>query len=152
MKFNSPSTLLLSIFITLTSLLSSCAGGGEEHNHDKVNSDKSEAVEIHNASDARAKDFQKSLVLQFRVTENTDSNYIKLAAIDARYLDWKTSMVKLPGTDCNHAPGEEHHHDHAAETLLEELSDADLLTLQKDISSALDAIIADFNQLVLDVK
>tara|TARA_B110000444_G_scaffold195207_1_gene185655 strand:- start:3397 stop:3855 length:459 start_codon:yes stop_codon:yes gene_type:complete len=152
MKFNSPSTLLLSIFITLTSLLSSCQGGGEEHNHDEVNSDKSEAVEIHNASDSRAKDFEKSLVLQFRVTENTDSNFIKLAAIDARYLDWKTSMVKLPGTECNHAPGEEHHHDHAAEALLEELSDADLLTLQKDISSALDVIIADFNQLVLDVK
>ena len=49
---------------------------------------------------------------------------------------------------CNHATGEEHVHDHAAEAALEKLSDAELLELQKAIREELDKLICDFNTVI----
>ena len=147
MKFNTLSTLFVSSFIILASVFTSCSDCCEAPTHEEI-SETSQAVVIHNASDERSQEFLKSLVHQFQITEHTDSNFLKLAALDARFTEWKKSMVKLPGTECNHAPGEDHHHDHAAEALLEELSEADLITLQDAISTSLDEIIADFDKLV----
>ena len=154
MKFNTLSTLFVSSLIILASVFTSCSESCDAPNHDETSeiSETSQAIAIHNASSERANEFRKSLVHQFQITENTDSNFIKLVALDSRYKEWKKTMVKLPGTECNHAPGEEHHHDHEAEALLEGLSEAELITLQEAISSSLDEIIADFDKLVSESK
>ena len=70
------------------------------------------------------------------------------AELDARYVVWSKTLVKLPGTACNHEEGEHHHHDHAAEAKLEELSDEELLELQEAIQAELMMIINDFDVLV----
>ena len=96
----------------------------------------------------KGKEFHKKLANQFANTPQSDSTFMYLVELDARYVIWKKSLVKLPGTECNHAPGEEHVHDHAAESALEKLSDEELLDLQKAIRSELDQIICDFNALL----
>ena len=56
--------------------------------------------------------------------------------------------MKLPGTACNHEEGEHHHHDHAAEAQLENLSDEELLELQEAIQAELMLLINDLDVLL----
>ena len=141
MKF----TKTLSILVAIIALVfSSCSS---DHSHD-VSSEKSEAISIHDQCKMDAKEFHKKLANEFANTSQSDSTFMHLVELDARYVIWKKSLVKLPGTECNHAPGEEHVHDHAAESALEKLSDEELLDLQKAIRSELDKIICDLNTLL----
>jgi hypothetical protein len=137
-------TLLL---VSLTALVASC--GTEAHDHSNDQSfDKSQAIAIHDESGKIALQFHRNLAGQFAVTAHTDSTFILLAALDARYVEWKKTLVKLPGTECNHAEGEGHHHDHVAEAALEDLSDEELHELQLAIRAELDKIISEFNKIV----
>lgn len=137
--------LLNTIFIAILALsLGSCSSG---HSHD-VSSEKAEAISIHDQCKVDSKEFHKKLANQFAHTPQTDSSFILLVDLDRRYVKWKKTLVKLPGTECNHAPGEEHVHDHAAEAALEKLSDAELLELQKAIREELDKLICDFNSVI----
>ena len=95
-----------------------------------------------------AKEFHVKLTNQFAVTEITDSSFIKLADLDARYVVWSKTLVKLPGTACDHEEGEHHHHDHAAEAQLENLSDEELLELQEAIQAELMILINDLDALL----
>jgi len=142
---NMKSTKTLLILVAIISLVfSSCSS---EHSHD-VSSEKSEAISIHDQCKMDAKEFHKKLANQFANTPQSDSTFMYLVELDARYVIWKKSLVKLPGTECNHTSGEDHVHDHAAESALEKLSDEELLDLQKAIRSELDQIICDFNTLL----
>ena len=60
----------------------------------------------------------------------------------------RKKLVKLPGTKCNHAEGEEHVHDHATESRLAELSDAELLDLQKSIQQELADLVCELKTVV----
>ena len=71
--------------------------------------------------------------------------FIRLVDLDRRYVKWKKTC-EIARTECNHATGEEHVHDHAA--ALEKLSDAELLELQKAIREELDKLICDFNTVI----
>lgn len=141
MKFTK--TLLILVAI-IALVFYSCSS---DHSHD-VSSEKSEAISINDQCKMDAKEFHKKLANQFAITPQSDSTFMHLVELDARYVIWKKSLVKLPGTECNHAPGEEHVHDHAAESALEKLSDEELLDLQKAIRSELDQIICDFNNIL----
>lgn len=139
-------TLLLAV---ITLLLASCAGDDHAHdNSDKVSFDKSQAIAIHDESGKMALQFHHNLAGQFSITSHTDSTFILLAALDSKYVEWKKTLVKLPGTECNHAEGEGHNHDHAAEAALAELSDEELHELQLAIRAELDKIICDFNKII----
>ena len=135
----------LSIIAAVFALaFSSCSN---DHSHE-VSSEKAEAIAIHEQCKKDSKEFRKNLVNQFAHTSQSDSSFIYLAELDARYVIWKKSLVKLPGTECNHAEGEEHVHDHEAEALLAKLSDAELLETQKAIRKELEKMICDLNTLL----
>ena len=137
-------TLTLSISILSFLLLGSC---GEEHASEPSVARVS-AIAIHDDSGRLAKEFHVRLANEFAVTEITDSSFIKLVDLDARYVVWSKTLVKLPGTACNHEEGEHHHHDHVAEAQLENLSDEALLELQEAILAELMIIINDLDVLV----
>ena len=137
-------TSTLSISFLFFVLLSSCS---EEHASEPSEARKN-AISMHDDSGRLAKEFHVKLANQFAVTENTDSSFIKLAELDARYVVWSKTLVKLPGTACNHEEGEHHHHDHAAEALLEEYSDEELLELQEEIHNEIEELIEDLDVLV----
>jgi hypothetical protein len=147
MKFlTSVSTVLLSIFF-----FSSCGDSShKEHHHDSQsdNNAKSMAISVHEESGRLAKEFHVRLATEFAKTPPTDSSFIKLVSLDSRYVTWSKTMVKLPGTECNHEEGELHIHDHAAEEKLAELSDEDLLKLQNAIQEELKLLISDLDILI----
>ena len=94
--------LLNTIFIAILALsLGSCSSG---HSHD-VSSEKAEAISIHDQCKVDSKQFHKKLANQFAHTPQTDSSFIRLVDLDRRYVKWKKTLVKLPGTECNHAQG-----------------------------------------------
>tara|TARA_B100000767_G_scaffold273795_1_gene304971 strand:+ start:4545 stop:4985 length:441 start_codon:yes stop_codon:yes gene_type:complete len=137
-------TFTISISILSFLFLGSCS----EQQPSEPSVARVNAIAIHDDSGRLAKEFHVRLASQFAVTENTDSLFNKLAELDARYVVWSKTLVKLPGTACNHEEGEHHHHDHAAEAKLEELSDEELLELQEAIQAELMMIINDFDVLV----
>jgi hypothetical protein len=147
MKFlTSVSTVLLSIFF-----FSSCGDSShKEHHHDSQsdNDAKEIAISVHEESGLLAKQFHLRLATEFVNTPPTDSSFIKLVSLDSRYVTWSKTMVKLPGTECNHEEGELHIHDHAAEEKLAELSGDDLLKLQNAIQEELKGLISDLDILI----
>lgn len=132
-------TLLIATFT-----LSSCS---HEHHHE-VSAEKAEAIAIHDQCKTDSQDFHRKLANQFAQTPQTDSSFIHLVDLDRRFVKWKKTLVKLPGTQCNHAPGEEHVHDHVAEAALEKLTDEELLGLQKAIREELQNLLCDFNTII----
>ena len=141
---SSITTLTLSISVLCFVLLSSCS---EEHSNEPSEA-RVNAIALHDDSGRLAKEFHVKLANQFAVTEITDSSFMKLAELDARYVIWRKTLVKLPGTACNHEEGEHHHHDHAAEAQLENLSDEELLELQEAIQAELMLLINDLDLLL----
>ena len=144
------STSVLTVFLTFF-FFSSCENSSESKtNNDALgeNNAKSMAISVHEESGRLAKEFHVRLAREFVNTPTTDSSFIKLVSLDSRYVTWSKSMVKLPGTECNHEEGELHIHDHAAEEKLAELSDEDLLKLQNAIQEELKLLISDFDILI----
>ena len=144
------STSVLTVFLTFF-FFSSCGNSSESKtNNDALgeNNTKSMAISVHEESGRLAKEFHVRLAREFVNTPTTDSSFIKLVSLDSRYVTWSKSMVKLPGTECNHEEGELHIHDHAAEEKLAELSDEDLLKLQNAIQEELKLLISDFDILI----
>ncbi len=144
------STSVLTVFLTFF-FFSSCGNSSESKtNNDALgeNNAKSMAISVHEESGRLAKEFHVRLAREFVNTPTTDSSFIKLVSLDSRYVTWSKSMVKLPGTECNHEEGELHIHDHAAEEKLAELSDEDLLKLQNAIQEELKLLISDFDILI----
>lgn len=122
------------------------ASCGDDSSQNKVDA-KQQAIEIHESCSAGAKEFRGRLAGAFSETTPQDTLFTQLVALDLRLQEWSKTLVKLPGMECNHAPGEHHHHDHAAEAALEKLSDEELLELQKAIRAELDALVSDFDAL-----
>jgi hypothetical protein len=161
---SSITTLTLSISVLCFVLLSSCSEESANEHSDEHASEHSDehssepsdarvtAIAIHDDSGRLAKEFRAKLASQFQLattTEPTDSAFLKeIVILDARFKVWSKTLVKLPGTVCNHEEGEHHHHDHAAEALLEELSDEELLDLQKAIHDEIMELIEDLDVLV----
>ena len=147
MKFStSVFTVFLSIFF-----FSSCGDSSHnEHIHDSLSdSDAKEmAISVHEENGKLAKEFHVRLATEFVNTPPTDSSFIKLVSLDSRYVTWSKTMVKLPGTECNHEEGELHIHDHAAEEKLADLSGDDLLKLQNAIQEELRGLISDLDILI----
>ena len=144
------STSVLTVFLAICSF-SSCGDSSNSENNSDVRSEsnaKSMAISVHEESGILAKQFHVRLHTEFLNTPTTDSSFIKLASLDSRYVTWSKTMVKLPGTECNHEEGELHIHDHAAEEKLAELSDDDLLKLQNAIQEELKLLISDFDILI----
>jgi hypothetical protein len=144
------STSVLTVFLAICSF-SSCGDSSNSENNSDVRSEsnaKSMAISVHEESGRLAKEFHLRLHAEFLNTPTTDSSFIKLASLDSRYVTWSKTMVKLPGTECNHEEGELHIHDHAAEEKLAELSDDDLLKLQNAIQEELKLLISDFDILI----
>ena len=144
------STSVLTVFLTFF-FFSSCGNSSESKtNNDALgeNNAKSMAISVHEESGRLAKEFHVRLAAEFVNTPTTDSSFIKLVSLDSRYVTWSQTMVKLPGTECNHEEGELHIHDHAAEEKLAELSDEDLLKLQNAIQEELKLLISDFDILI----
>lgn len=141
---------VLTAILAMFSFASCGDASHNEHNHDsqEVSNSKSKAISVHDESGKLAKEFQGRLATEFSQTPPSDSSFTKLVSLDARYLAWSKTMVKLPGTACNHEEGELHIHDHAAEEKLAELTDDELLTLQNAIHEELLALISDLNRLV----
>ena len=150
----------LSIFSTALLLsITACT-----HTHED-SEDKKQAIEIHENLKLESKKFNNMLADEFLIrmlqvgyyTDSlahdslehyTDSLLIELEVIDGKFKEWKKKLVKLPGTKCNHAEGEEHVHDHVAESRLAELSDAELLDLQKLIQQELADLICELKTTV----
>ena len=148
------STSVLTVFLTFF-FFSSCGDSSESKNNNDAlgeNNAKSMAISVHEESGRLAKEFHVRLAREFVNTPTTDSSFIKLVSLDSRYVTWSKSMVKLPGTECNHEEGELHIHDHAAEEKLAELSDDDLLKLQNAIQEELKVLISDFEILIENNK
>ena len=147
MKFStSVFTVLLSIFF-----FSSCGDSSQNVHNDVSQSDndaKTMAISVHEESGKLAKEFHVRLATEFQNTPTTDSSFIKLVSLDSRYVTWSKTMVKLPGTECNHEEGELHIHDHAAEEKLAELSSDDLLKLQNAIQEELKVLVSDLDILI----
>ena len=140
-------TLAFSISLLFLVSLTSC---GEEPSSE-LSDARVSAISMHDDSGRLAKEFKAKLASQFQVatTEPTDSSFVKqLVALDTSYKIWSKTLVKIPGTACNHEEGEHHHHDHAAEAKLEELSDEELLELQEAIQVELMELINDLDILV----
>lgn len=130
---------------------SSCGDSSHsDHNHDTLSESnaKSLAISVHEESGKLAKEFHMRLATEFQNTPPTDSSFIKLISLDSRYVTWSKTMVKLPGTECNHEEGELHIHDHAAEEKLAELSSDDLLKLQNAIQEELKVLVSDLDILI----
>lgn len=138
------STLAFSISLLLLVSLTSC---GEEHSSEPSDARVS-AIAMHDDSGRLAKEFHVKLANQFAITDPTDTSFMKLVALDARYVIWSKTLVKIPGTACNHEDGEHHNHDLVAEAKLEELSDEELLELQEAIQAELMELINDLDILV----
>ena len=138
------STFAFSISLLFLVSLTSC---GEEPSSE-LSDTRVSAIAMHDDSGRLAKEFHVKLASQFAITEPTDSSFMKLVSLDARYVIWSKTLVKIPGTACNHEEGEHHNHDHAAEAKLEELSDEELLELQEAIQAELMELINDLDILV----
>jgi len=143
-------TSVLTVFIVIFSFSSCGDSSHNDHNHDALGESnaKSMAISVHEESGKLAKEFHVRLATEFVNTPPTDSSFIKLVSLDSRYVTWSKTMVKLPGTECNHEEGELHIHDHAAEEKLAELSGDDLLKLQNAIQEELKVLISDFDILI----
>ncbi|HIG57889.1 MAG TPA: hypothetical protein EYQ21_00605 [Flavobacteriales bacterium] len=144
------STSVLTVFLAIFSFSSCGDSSKSENNNDALGESnaKSMAISVHEESGRLAKEFHVRLATEFANTPTTDSSFIKLVSLDSRYVTWSKTMVKLPGTECNHEEGELHIHDHAAEEKLAELSDDDLLKLQNAIQEELKVLISDFDILI----
>jgi len=144
------STSVLTVFLAIFSFSSCGDSSNSENNKEELGESnaKSMAISVHEESGRLAKEFLVRLRTEFQNTPTTDSSFIKLASLDSRYVTWSKTMVKLPGTECNHEEGELHIHDHAAEEKLAELSDDDLLKLQNAIQEELKLLISDFDILI----
>jgi hypothetical protein len=144
------STSVLTVFLAIFSFSSCGDSSKSENNNDALGESnaKSMAISVHDESGRLAKEFHVRLATEFVNTPTTDSSFIKLVSLDSRYVTWSKTMVKLPGTECNHEEGELHIHDHAAEEKLAELSDDDLLKLQNAIQEELKVLISDFDILI----
>ncbi|MGY8917219.1 MAG: hypothetical protein ACKVJ6_03000 [Flavobacteriales bacterium] len=147
MKFQ---TLVLSGIVAIFSFTSCGDSTHEDHGHDIQTETNLSAITVHEESIKLAKEFHARLAGEFAQTPTTDSTFIKLVSLDARYVIWNKSMVKLPGMACNHEEGEHHVHDHAAEDKLAQLSAEDLLTLQEAIQDELKSLILDLDSLIED--
>ena len=142
MKHINAFTLCAVLFATA---FTSCS---ENHSHShEVSADKQAAIGIHEQCKVDAAKFRSELAGVFKVTAQDDSTFLHLIALDVRLQEWSKTLVKLPGTACNHAEGEEHVHDHVAEAALAELSDAELHELQKEIRAELATLICDLKKL-----
>ena len=138
------STLAFTIsFLCLVSLIS-C----DEELSSELSDARVSAITMHDDSGRLAKAFHVKLANQFAITDLTDTSFMKLVALDARYVIWSKTLVKIPGTACNHEDGEHHNHDHVAEAKLEKLSDEELLELQEAIQAELMELINDLDILV----
>ena len=148
------STSVLTVFLAIFSFSSCGDSSKSESNNDALGESnaKSMAISVHEESGRLAKEFHARLATEFVNTPTTDSSFIKLVSLDSRYVTWSKTMVKLPGTECNHEEGELHIHDHAAEEKLAELSDDDLLKLQNAIQEELKVLISDFEILIENNK
>ncbi|MBT6175486.1 MAG: hypothetical protein HOH96_08005 [Flavobacteriales bacterium] len=148
------STSVLTVFLAIFSFSSCGDSSKSESNNDALGESnaKSMAISVHEESGRLAKEFHVRLATEFANTPTTDSSFIKLVSLDSRYVTWSKTMVKLPGTECNHEEGELHIHDHAAEEKLAELSDDDLLKLQNAIQEELKVLISDFEILIENNK
>ena len=144
------STSVLTVFLAIFSFSSCGDSSKSESNNDALGESnaKSMAISVHEESGRLAKEFHVRLATEFANTPTTDSSFIKLVSLDSRYVTWSKTMVKLPGTECNHEEGELHIHDHAAEEKLAELSDDDLLKLQNAIQEELKALISELDILI----
>jgi hypothetical protein len=144
------STSVLTVFLAIFSFSSCGDSSKSENNNDALGESnaKSMAISVHDESGRLAKEFHVRLATEFVNTPTTDSSFIKLVSLDSRYVTWSKTMVKLPGTECNHEEGELHIHDHAAEEKLAELSDDDLLKLQNAIQEELKALISELDILI----
>ena len=105
MKLINAFTLCAVLFATA---FTSCS---EDHSHE-VSADKQAAIDIHEQCKVDAAKFRSELAGVFKVTAQDDSTFLHLIALDVRLQEWSKTLVKLPGTACNHAEGEEHVHDH----------------------------------------
>ena len=133
----------LSIFSTALLLsITACT-----HTHED-SEEKKQAIEIHENLKHESKKFNSMLATEFSQIHYTDSLFSELEVIDGKFKEWKKKLVKLPGTKCNHAEGEGHIHDHAAESRLAELSDAELLDLQKSIQKELVDLVCELKTTV----
>ena len=141
---SSITTLTLSISVLCLVILSSCS----EEKSSEPSDARLNAIAMHDDSGRLAKSFHVRLANQFAVTESTDNSFLNLVELDARYVTWSKTLVKIPGTACNHEEGEHHHHDHAAEAQLENLSDEELLELQEAIHLELMILINDLDVLL----
>ena len=148
------STSVLTVFLAIFSFSSCGDSSKSESNNDALGESnaKSMAISVHEESGRLAKEFHVRLATEFANTPTTDSSFIKLVSLDSRYVTWSKTMVKLPGTECNHEEGELHIHDHAAEEKLAKLSDDDLLKLQNAIQEELKVLISDFEILIENNK
>ncbi|MBT5147318.1 MAG: hypothetical protein HOM41_02055 [Flavobacteriales bacterium] len=148
------STSVLTVFLAIFSFSSCGDSSKSESNNDALGESnaKSMAISVHEESGRLAKEFHVRLATEFANTPTTDSSFIKLVSLDSRYVTWSKTMVKLPGTECNHEEGELHIHDHASEEKLAELSDDDLLKLQNAIQEELKVLISDFEILIENNK
>jgi hypothetical protein len=143
-------TSVLTVFLVIFSFSSCGDSSHSDHNHDAQaeSNAKSMAISVHEESGKLAKEFHMRLATEFVNTSSTDSSFIKLVSLDSRYVTWSKTMVKLPGTECNHEEGELHIHDHAAEEKLADLSGDDLLKLQNAIQDELRGMISDLDILI----
>jgi len=149
--------LILTISFALMTMLSlvSC----DDHSHDsheghsdeaisEMSDDRLKSIKIHEDTKRLGKEFHVKLANQFAQTELTDSSFYLLADLDANYVVWSKTLVKIPGTVCDHEEGEEHIHDHAAEARLEKLSDEELLELQRAIQEELMGLMSRLDEII----
>ncbi|PCJ82712.1 MAG: hypothetical protein COA49_01225 [Bacteroidetes bacterium] len=131
----------------------------DDHSHDshegqsdkaisEMSDDRLMSIETHEDTKRLGKEFHVKLANQFAKTELTDSSFPLLAELDANYVVWSKTLVKIPGTVCDHEEGEEHIHDHAAEARLEKLSDEELLELQKAIQEELMGLMSRLDEII----
>ena len=148
------STSIFTAFLAILSFSSCGESSHNEHNHDSHGESdaKSMAISVHEESGKLAKEFHVRLASIFAKTPITDSTFTKLVSLDSRYVTWSKTMVKLPGTVCNHEEGELHVHDHAAEEKLAELSDEELLKLQYAIQEELKILISDLDIIIEGIQ
>ena len=148
------STSIFTVLLAIFSFSSCDESSHKEHNNDSHGESdaKAMAISVHEESGKLAKEFHVRLASIFAKTPSTDSTFTKLVSLDSRYVTWTKSMVKLPGTVCNHEEGELHVHDHAAEEKLAELSDEELLKLQNAIQEELKVLISDLDLLIEGIQ
>ena len=137
-------------YIFAVAALALFAACGGDHNQEQSMSEseaQKQAIEIHEAASARAKEFRSDLAAAFKAAQDEGNISQELLGLDTRLQAWSKLLVKLPGMECNHAPGEHHHHDHAAEARLAEMKWVEILKIQESVSAELDSIVADLEAL-----